>query len=195
LVIAFVILAAFTYTSGLRAPAAIAIVKDILIWITVIVAISMIPIELGGYGKIFAAVPPAKLLLAPPQDDTLGNYSAYATFAFGSALALFLYPHSVTGVLSASNRLAIARNAAFLPAYSLLLALIALLGYQATGLNAQGQRLWTIMVHFTYQDGFEFDYVLQRDVPTSDLGAALGACGRSHSSGSVVRYHCYPVPE
>jgi hypothetical protein len=74
-------------------------------------------------------------------------------------------------------------------------ALIALLGYQATGLNAQGQRLWTIMVHFTYQDGFEFDYVLQRDVPTSDLGAALGACGRSHSSGSVVRYHCYPVPE
>jgi SSS family solute:Na+ symporter len=40
LVIAFVVLAAFTYTSGLRAPAAIAIVKDILIWITVIVAIT-----------------------------------------------------------------------------------------------------------------------------------------------------------
>src|ERR1700726_4751368 len=39
LVIAFVILAAFTYTSGLRAPAAIAIVKDTLIWITVITAI------------------------------------------------------------------------------------------------------------------------------------------------------------
>jgi solute:Na+ symporter, SSS family len=131
LIIAFVILAAFTYTSGLRAPAAIAIVKDILIWITVIVAITVIPIELGGYGNIFAAVPPAKLLLTPPQGDTLGNYSAYATLAFGSALALFLYPHSITGVLSASNRLAISRNAAFLPAYSLLLALIALLGYMA----------------------------------------------------------------
>ena len=64
LVIAFVILAAFTYTSGLRAPAAIAIVKDVLIWLTVIVAIVVIPIELGGYAKIFAAVPPAKLLLA-----------------------------------------------------------------------------------------------------------------------------------
>jgi solute:Na+ symporter, SSS family len=131
LVIAFVILASFTYTSGLRAPAAIAIVKDILIWVTVIVAITVIPIELGGYGKIFASVPPAKLLLAAPQGDSLGNYSAYATLALGSALALFLYPHSVTGVLSASNRLAIARNAAFLPAYSLLLALIALLGYMA----------------------------------------------------------------
>jgi solute:Na+ symporter, SSS family len=131
LIIAFVILAAFTYTSGLRAPAAIAIVKDILIWITVIVAIVVIPIELGGYGKIFAAVPPAKLLLASPQGNTLGNYSAYATLAFGSALALFLYPHSVTGFLSASNRRAISRNAAFLPAYSFLLALIALLGFMA----------------------------------------------------------------
>ena len=61
------ILAAFTYTSGLRAPAAIAIVKDTLIWITVIAAVIAIPIELGGYGKIFAAVPPAKLLLPAPQ--------------------------------------------------------------------------------------------------------------------------------
>ncbi len=131
LIIAFVILAAFTYTSGLRAPAAIAIVKDILIWITVIVAIVVIPIELGGYAKIFAAVPPAKLLLAAPKGPSFGLYSAYATLAFGSALALFLYPHSVTGVLSASNREAISRNAAFLPAYSFLLALIALLGFMA----------------------------------------------------------------
>jgi solute:Na+ symporter, SSS family len=131
LVIAFVILAAFTYTSGLRAPAAIAIVKDLLIWITVIVAVVVIPIELGGYAKIFAAVPPAKLLLPAPQGPSLRLYSAYATLAFGSALALFLYPHSVTGVLSASNRQAISRNAAFLPAYSFLLGLIALLGFMA----------------------------------------------------------------
>ncbi len=92
LVIAFVILAAFTYTSGLRAPAAIAIVKDILIWITVIVAIVAIPIALGGYAKIFAAVPPAKLLLPAPQGQSLGLYSAYATLAFGSALALVPLP-------------------------------------------------------------------------------------------------------
>jgi solute:Na+ symporter, SSS family len=131
LVIAFVILAAFTYTSGLRAPAAIAIVKDLLIWTTVIVAIVVIPIELGGYAKIFAAVPPTKLLLPAPQGASLGLYSAYATLALGSALALFLYPHSVTGVLSASNRRAISRNAALLPAYSFLLALIALLGFMA----------------------------------------------------------------
>src|ERR1700676_5029443 len=128
LVIAFVILAAFTYTSGLRAPAAIAIVKDTLIWITVIVAVIVIPLQLGGYGTIFAAVPAAKLLLAAPPANALIPYSGYFTLALGSALALFLYPHAMTGILSASSRGAISRNTALLPAYSFMLALIALLG-------------------------------------------------------------------
>ncbi len=48
LIIAFVILAAFTYTSGLRAPAMIAVVKDTLIYITVLAMVIVIPIELGG---------------------------------------------------------------------------------------------------------------------------------------------------
>ena len=126
LIIAFVILAAFTYTSGLRAPAAIAIVKDTLIWIAVIAAVVAIPLQLGGYGKIFAAIPQAKLLLAPGPANALLPYSAYFTLALGSALALFLYPHAMTGVLSASSRGAISRNAALLPAYSFLLGLIAL---------------------------------------------------------------------
>ncbi|HWG53877.1 MAG TPA: sodium:solute symporter [Gemmatimonadaceae bacterium] len=125
LIIAFVILAAYTYSSGLRAPAMIALVKDALIFIAVIAAITIIPARLGGYGHIFAAVPTARLLPAPKQ------YAAYATLALGSALALFLYPHSITGVLSSSGRDVIKRNAAFLPAYSILLGLIALLGFMA----------------------------------------------------------------
>jgi len=73
LVIAFVILAAFTYSSGLRAPASIAIVKDILIYTTAFAAVIVIPIELGGFGKIFAAVPAQKLLLATPGPNTTGS--------------------------------------------------------------------------------------------------------------------------
>ena len=129
LLMAFVILAAFTYSSGLRAPASIAIVKDILIYITALAAIIVIPIELGGFHKIFAAVPPQKLLLAVPGPNTTGSYSAYATLAFGSALALFLYPHSLTGILSASSGHAIRRNAAMLPGYTFMLGLLALFGF------------------------------------------------------------------
>src|SRR5499425_1621398 len=93
LVIAFIILAAFTYSSGLRAPASIAIVKDILIYITAFAAIVVVPIQLGGFGKIFAAVPAQKLILAAPGANSTGTYGIYATLALGSALALFLYPH------------------------------------------------------------------------------------------------------
>src|SRR5271165_4730751 len=131
LIVAFVILAAFTYSSGLRAPASIAIVKDILIYVTAFAAVIVIPVELGGFGKIFAAVPAQKLLLATPGPNTTGAYSAYATLALGSALALFLYPHSLTGILSASSGRAVRRNAALLPGYSFMLGLLALVGFFA----------------------------------------------------------------
>ncbi len=131
LIIAFIILAAFTYSSGLRAPASIAIVKDILIYLTAFAAVIVVPIQLGGFGKIFAAIPPAKTLLAVPGANTTGAYGVYATLALGSALALFLYPHSITGILSASSGHAIRRNAALLPGYSFMLGLLALVGFFA----------------------------------------------------------------
>src|SRR5271156_4263274 len=131
LIIAFVILAAFTYSSGLRAPAMIAVVKDMLIYITVFAVIIAVPIHLGGYGPVFAAIPKAKLLLAPPTGDSWGSFSAYATLALGSACALFLYPHSITGILSSSSGRVVRRNAALLPGYSFMLGLLALLGFFA----------------------------------------------------------------
>jgi SSS family solute:Na+ symporter len=103
LLLAFVVLAAFTYSSGLRAPASIAVVKDLLIYVTALAAIVVIPTQLGGFAKIFAAVPAQKLLLAVPGPNTTGSYSAYATLALGSAMALFLYPHSLTGSISSPN--------------------------------------------------------------------------------------------
>jgi SSS family solute:Na+ symporter len=131
LVAAFVILAAYTYTSGLRAPAAIAIVKDTMLYIMVLAAIVILPAKLGGYGHIFAsasaslAMHKASIILRPPQ------YLSYSTLALGSAIAIVLYPHTATGVLSAGSGRIIKRNAALMPTYNLLLALIALLGYMA----------------------------------------------------------------
>jgi SSS family solute:Na+ symporter len=131
LILSFAVLAAFTYTSGLRAPAMISIVKDVLIYLTVITAVIVIPAELGGFGAIFAKIPPAKLLLAIPKAHSSGSYSAYATLALGSAMALFLYPHTTTGILSAKGPRVIRRNAALLPAYTIMLGLLALLGTMA----------------------------------------------------------------
>ena len=134
LIIAFVVLAAYTYRSGLRAPALIAFVKDSLIYLVILVAIIYIPYKLGGWDTIFSAAD-SKFDKSPnPADGILlggPGQLQYVTLAVGSALALFLYPHSVTGVLAARDRNTVKRNMAALPAYSLLLGLLALLGYMA----------------------------------------------------------------
>ena len=130
LIAAFVILALYTYSSGLRAPALIAFVKDTMIYIVVIAAVSLIPGKLGGYAAVFDAADQAfkakgsgGILLAPNQ------YVAYATLALGSALAAFMYPHTLTGVFASRSAQTIRKNAVLLPAYTLMLGLLALLGY------------------------------------------------------------------
>src|ERR1700686_4789064 len=176
LIIAFMVLAAFTYSSGLRAPASIAIVKDILIYITAFAAIIVIPIELGGFGKIFAAVPPQKLLLAVPGPNTTGAYASYATLALGSALALFLYPHSLTGILSASSGHAIRRNAAMLPGYSFMLALLALFGFFV--IAAGVDKLPEYAAGFKqFGNNFAVPALLLHSFPSWFVGIAFAAIG------------------
>src|SRR5579871_1520235 len=176
LIIAFVILAAFTYSSGLRAPASIAIVKDILIYITAFAAVIVIPIQLGGFAKIFAAVPAQKALLAVPGAHTTGAYGAYATLAFGSALALFLYPHSITGILSASSGKAIRRNAALLPGYSLMLGLLALLGFFAIAAGVKGLPEFADGFK-AFGNNFAVPALLLHSFPSWFVGIAFAAVG------------------
>ncbi len=144
LFIAFAVLAAYTYSSGLRAPAVIAFVKDILIYLVIIVAVIYLPGQVGGWDAIFGS---AQDKMAATNEATgkptgafipgVGAGWAYATLALGSALALFMYPHSVTASLSSNSRNTIRRNAAILPAYSFVLGLLALLGWVAIAAGTQ----------------------------------------------------------
>src|SRR3977135_2410880 len=137
IIAAFIILALYTYSSGLRAPALIAFVKDIMIYVVVLVAVVIVPAKLGGYGAVFAAADEAfaakggatGLILKPEQ------MLPYATLALGSALAAFMYPHTLTGIFASKSADTIRKNAILLPAYTLLLGLIALLGYMAYAAN------------------------------------------------------------
>ena len=116
-----------------------------MIYVVILVAVIYLPSKVGGWDAIFSAAQtsfdtfnkdnadaiaagsvPGKALIPPPPAQW-----AYATLALGSALALFMYPHSITGVLSTRSRSVIRRNAALLPAYSFLLGLLALLGFVA----------------------------------------------------------------
>ncbi|HEV7855906.1 MAG TPA: sodium:solute symporter, partial [Herminiimonas sp.] len=106
-----------------------------MIYIVVLVAVVMVPMKLGGYSTIFSAANDAfaakggatGLLLKPQQ------MLPFATLALGSALAAFMYPHTLTGIFAAKSANTIRKNAVFLPAYTVLLGLIALLGFMAYG--------------------------------------------------------------
>jgi len=130
---AFVILALYTYSAGLRAPALIAFVKDIMIYIVVLVAVVLVPAKLGGYGAVFATAHDAFVLKGGATGLTLkpAQFLPFATLAIGSALAAFMYPHTLTGIFAARSADTIRKNAVFLPAYTVLLGLIALLGFMA----------------------------------------------------------------
>jgi solute:Na+ symporter, SSS family len=130
LIAAFLILAVYDFTSGLRAPALIAFVKDIMIYVAVIAAIAIIPLHLGGYAAVFDAADAAfKAKGSGAVILPSSQYVAYATLALGSALAAFMYPHTLTGVFASNGARTIQKNAILLPAYTLLLGLLALLGY------------------------------------------------------------------
>jgi solute:Na+ symporter, SSS family len=127
LLIAFVILAAFTYTSGLRGATLTAVFKDILIWITVIALIVVVPLSIGGGGGGFAtAFKNVKTQTYITLSESL--VPGYTTLILGSALALYLYPHAINGVLSSESAQKLRTSTALLPLYGVGLAIMALMG-------------------------------------------------------------------
>jgi solute:Na+ symporter, SSS family len=131
LILSFIILATFSITSGLRASAFIAILKGVLVFLTVIVAIIVIPNQLGGYAAIFGKVPVQNILLASPTAANWGAFSSFSTLALGSAFALFLYPHAVTGLLSSASGRVIEQNAIVQPVFNIVLWFLAIFGFAA----------------------------------------------------------------
>lgn len=174
LVVAFLILAIFTYTSGLRGPAMISIVKDVLMYITVIAAVVYIPMQLGGYEQVFGAVPATKLLLTPPSAHSMNQFSLYATMALGSGIAVVLYPHSTTALLSASSANTIRRNMFLQPIYGVVMGLMVTMGYMAL---ASGVRDLPEYAEYFQQYGVNFAIpaMLMHYFPAWMLGLAFAA--------------------
>jgi solute:Na+ symporter, SSS family len=120
LIIAFIVLAAFTYTSGLRGATLTAVLKDILIFGGIIAVIVVVAVG-HGLSAGFTAKP-VYSTLAP----TLQN--AYWSIFIVSALALYLYPHAMNGVLSAQDSEKVRKSTSLLPIYGIGLSLLALYG-------------------------------------------------------------------
>lgn len=129
LIVAFILLAATTFTSGLRGATLGAVFKDALIFLTVIVVILVGVTAYGGFGNAFAAIAAAKGTGASPWSSLpAAAVPSFFTLFVGSALALYLYPHIINGSLSATSPKTLRRTLAWLPLYSVGLGLLALFG-------------------------------------------------------------------
>ena len=183
LFVAFIVLAIFTYVSGLRAPSLIAFIKDALVYVFVLVAVFYIPTRLGGWSHIFGHAQTHFATINPATSKPFGSFLPlssstsvgstqfdFATLAFGSALALFLYPHTITGSLATKRRAIVKRNLSFQPAYAILLGLIALFGYMALADPATAAR-----VKKAGNTQLAVPYLIQHMFPSWFAGIAFSA--------------------
>ncbi|MBB1255339.1 sodium:solute symporter family protein [Streptomyces alkaliterrae] len=136
LVALFTGLAIATYRHGLRAPTVISALKAVAVFGSLTAVCWLVLGRLGGPGALFEGAArrlgeagadsggPA-LLLAPEQQAT------YVTLAFGSALALLMYPHVLTAGFAADGPRTLRKVSVALPVWTGLLALFGLLGLAA----------------------------------------------------------------
>jgi Na+/proline symporter len=131
LIISFIILAAFTWTSGLRGAALGSIMKDVLILLTVIIVVLAVAV-LGGFNSALLTAPSTiSYFKLPPS-----LYNAYWSLFVLSALALYMYPHVVNGTLAQSDPKKVRKTASLLPFYSLGLGFLAMFGFMIYGVPA-----------------------------------------------------------
>lgn len=119
----------FTVFSGLKGPALTAFIKDFLVWVVVISLLIYIPYHyFGGIENMFKefSIKHSNLLVLSKE-----QLIVFISLSLGSAIALFLYPHSLTGVYSAKSSITVKKNAIFLPIYNIMLLFITFLGFSA----------------------------------------------------------------
>jgi solute:Na+ symporter, SSS family len=131
-VVSFLLVAFYTFFSGIKAPTYTAIIKDILVWIIMLYLVATIPmIHFGSWGNMMDQITAqAPQMLIVPMSGPKGMLW-FSTAALISALALFMWPHTATGTFSSKSAESLRTNAIVLPFYNIVLMLVTFLGITA----------------------------------------------------------------
>jgi solute:Na+ symporter, SSS family len=177
----FLLVAFYTFFSGIKAPTYTAIVKDILVWVVMLFLVISIPIiHFGSWGNMIhqVAIQHPKMLTIPTHGKK--GIPWFSTAALISALALFMWPHTATGVFSSKSGEILRKNAIILPFYNIVLMLVTFLGIAAFMVVPHGTNprlAFLTMIHQTYGgvgQGFAYATIaLASLVPCSIM--AIGA--------------------
>ena len=133
MIIAFTIVAAFVFVSGIRGVAWASVLKDVLLLFAAVFIGIAIPYHyFGGIGPMFAAVAHAKPqhLVMPGSTKNLGH-SWYITSVLMTSVGFFMWPQNFAASFTARSGKILRRNAVFMPLYSITMPLMVFVGLTA----------------------------------------------------------------
>lgn len=133
MIIAFTIVAAFVFVSGIRGVAWASVLKDILLLFAAVFIGIAIPYHyFGGIGPMFAAIAHARPqhLVMPGSTKNLGH-SWYITSVLMTSVGFFMWPQNFAASFTARSAKILRRNAVFMPLYSITMPLMVFVGLTA----------------------------------------------------------------
>ena len=133
MIIAFTIVAAFVFVSGVRGVAWVSIIKDVLLLgAAVFVGIAVPYMYFGGIGKMFTALARAKPghLTMPGATADLGH-GWYISSVLLTSAAFYMWPQFFAASFTARSGNILRRNAIVMPLYSITMPLMFIVGFTA----------------------------------------------------------------
>ncbi len=133
MIIAFTMVAAFVYLSGLKGVASTAVIKDVTMIVAVVFFGLWLPYHFfGGVGNMFEAIDAAKpgFLTLPGGTKNLDVSWAMSTIVLTS-LGFYMWPHFSANSFSAKSPNVLRHNAIYLPLYQICLIFPMLIGFCA----------------------------------------------------------------
>lgn len=165
-VIGAAVVAAFVFTSGVRATAWVSVLKDILLLgAAVYIGIAVPYHYFHGVGPMFRAIAQThpKFLEMPGATKNMGHAWFITTVLLNSA-GLYMWPHNFGACFTAKNSDVVRKNAIYMPLYTVTLPLIFFAGFAA------------LMVIPGLQNGdLSLLTIVQRTFPAWALGLIGGA--------------------
>jgi solute:Na+ symporter, SSS family len=133
MIIAFALVAAFVFVSGVRGVAWVSILKDILLLgAAVFIGFAVPHICFGGIGRMFAAITQANPNhLVMPGSTTDLDHSWYVSTLLLVSLGFYMWPQFFAACFTARSGNILRRNAVVMPLYSLTQPLVIFVGLSA----------------------------------------------------------------
>lgn len=133
MLIAFTMVAAFVYLSGLKGVATTAVIKDVVLIIAVVFFGLYLPIHyFGSVGGMFEALDAAKPgFLALPGGTKALDVSWVMSTLVLTSLGFYMWPHFSANSFSAKSPEVLRHNAVYLPLYQICLLFPMLIGFTA----------------------------------------------------------------